>query len=230
MHVHLPKPLHGWRAFVGEVGIIVVGVLIALGAEQIVETMSWRNHVTQARGDLRAELESDLAAAQERIEFAPCVARRMDQMDELIDHPPAYRWQLLPGHILVPIRVWSSAQWESALATGAVAHMRSGERAQYTQIYSLVTGLRPILSSEFESVTELYLLEHGGPLSEASQDRLRADVARIRGFNMIIVVASAELSRQVHAAGINLSAEDRRQLKNEVCAMPHDTLAHLLAR
>ena len=38
MHVHLPKPLHGWRAFVGEVGIIVLGVLIALGAGQIAES------------------------------------------------------------------------------------------------------------------------------------------------------------------------------------------------
>ena len=28
MHFHLPKPLHGWRAFAGEVGIIVIGVLI----------------------------------------------------------------------------------------------------------------------------------------------------------------------------------------------------------
>jgi len=26
MHVHLPKSLHGWRAFAGEVGIIVMGV------------------------------------------------------------------------------------------------------------------------------------------------------------------------------------------------------------
>ena len=33
MHFHLPKPLHGWREFVGEVAIIVLGVLIALGAE-----------------------------------------------------------------------------------------------------------------------------------------------------------------------------------------------------
>jgi hypothetical protein len=31
MHFHLPKPLHGWREFIGEVGIIVIGVLIALG-------------------------------------------------------------------------------------------------------------------------------------------------------------------------------------------------------
>lgn len=36
MHFHLPKPLHGWREFAGEVGIVVFGVLIALGAEQVV--------------------------------------------------------------------------------------------------------------------------------------------------------------------------------------------------
>lgn len=39
MHFHMPKPLHGWREFAGEVGIIVIGVLIALGAEQVVETV-----------------------------------------------------------------------------------------------------------------------------------------------------------------------------------------------
>ncbi len=30
MHLHLPKPLHGWREFPGEVGIIVIGVPLAL--------------------------------------------------------------------------------------------------------------------------------------------------------------------------------------------------------
>jgi hypothetical protein len=42
MRVHLPKPLHGWRAFVGEVGVIVLGVLIALGAEQMVQDFQLR--------------------------------------------------------------------------------------------------------------------------------------------------------------------------------------------
>ena len=45
MHFHLPKPLHGWRQFAGEVGIIVVGVLIALGAEQLVASWHWRSEV-----------------------------------------------------------------------------------------------------------------------------------------------------------------------------------------
>ena len=36
MHFHLPKPLPGWREFLHEVPIIVLGGLIALGFEQVV--------------------------------------------------------------------------------------------------------------------------------------------------------------------------------------------------
>jgi hypothetical protein len=49
MHFHLPKPLHGWREFAGEVGIIDNGVLIALGAEQVVETVHGNSEVRQFR-------------------------------------------------------------------------------------------------------------------------------------------------------------------------------------
>ena len=34
MHFHLSKPLHGWPQLAGEIGIIVVGVLIALGTSR----------------------------------------------------------------------------------------------------------------------------------------------------------------------------------------------------
>ena len=55
MHIHLPKPLHGWREFVGEVGIIVIGVLIALGAEQTIEALHHRSQVHDAIDKLHAE-------------------------------------------------------------------------------------------------------------------------------------------------------------------------------
>lgn len=35
MHVHMPKPLHGWRASIGEVGIIVLGVLMLLACAPV---------------------------------------------------------------------------------------------------------------------------------------------------------------------------------------------------
>jgi type II secretory pathway pseudopilin PulG len=66
MHVHLPKPLHGWRAFVGEVGIIVLGVLIALGAEQLVEAVHWRQETQIAREALNAEASGNLISAAGR--------------------------------------------------------------------------------------------------------------------------------------------------------------------
>ena len=56
MHFHLPKPLHGWREFAGEVGIIVLGVLIALGFEQVVEDVHWRGEVREAKAALAAAL------------------------------------------------------------------------------------------------------------------------------------------------------------------------------
>jgi hypothetical protein len=73
MHFHLPKPLHGWRAFLGQVGIIVLGVLIALGAEQIVQGIHERYLERQALDHIRGELAYDSAFAAERIAIGDCM-------------------------------------------------------------------------------------------------------------------------------------------------------------
>lgn len=64
MHFHLPKPLHGWREFAGEVGIIVIGVLIALGAEQLVEDWRWHERLAAAQKTIDFELNSQLDYSQ----------------------------------------------------------------------------------------------------------------------------------------------------------------------
>jgi hypothetical protein len=72
MHIHLPKPLHGWREFVGEVGIIVIGVLLALGAEQAIEALHHRSQVHEMTDKLhdesvenRSPLNLDLVGLQQ---------------------------------------------------------------------------------------------------------------------------------------------------------------------
>lgn len=37
MYFHISRPLHGWHAFISEVGIIVLRVPIASSAEQLAE-------------------------------------------------------------------------------------------------------------------------------------------------------------------------------------------------
>ena len=56
MHIHLAKPLHGWRALAGEIEIIVVGVLIALSAEQFAEFVHDRAQVSAWRGGAQRQL------------------------------------------------------------------------------------------------------------------------------------------------------------------------------
>ncbi|HEY3814502.1 MAG TPA: hypothetical protein VGL66_14870 [Caulobacteraceae bacterium] len=46
MEIHKPKPWHGWLEFAKEIGTIVIGVLLAIGAEQMVEVL---HHRAQAR-------------------------------------------------------------------------------------------------------------------------------------------------------------------------------------
>src|SRR5436309_9326326 len=85
MHVHLPKPLHGWRALVGEVGIIVVGVLIALGAEQVVEAIHWTREVASAREALGYEIADSVGQGYEREHIYDCVEQRLDTLAAIVD-------------------------------------------------------------------------------------------------------------------------------------------------
>lgn len=77
VHFHLPKPLHRWREFSGEVGIIVVGVLIALSFEQVVSSVHDRASAAETRDSIRAETEHNLSLILRRQETEGCMERRM---------------------------------------------------------------------------------------------------------------------------------------------------------
>src|SRR5258707_11760041 len=90
MQVHLPKPLHGWRAFAGEVGVIVLGVLIALGAQQVAEAWQWRDKVSRAEAAMRLELaEDDGPQAFGRLIIAPCLDAEIARVHDGAGRVPA---------------------------------------------------------------------------------------------------------------------------------------------
>ena len=69
---HKSYPVRSWREFIKEIGIIVIGVLIALGAEQTAEALHWRHKVEEADGAMRLELPMSSVARARR----PRSARR----------------------------------------------------------------------------------------------------------------------------------------------------------
>jgi hypothetical protein len=153
MRFHLPKPLHGWREFVGEVGIIVLGVLIALGAEQAVETMHQRSEVDQLRQSLRAEL-ADSRARWEHMRTADgCSAKRLDALNQWLAKAPkdATLQQAFPFFL------WSmhSSAWDIAKSNPAINQLPVRERLTLASLYAGIDNFRGYFDIQRADVVQL---------------------------------------------------------------------------
>lgn len=144
MHVHLPKPLHGWREFIGEVGIIVLGVLIALGAEQVIEELHSRNEVKQTREALDAELGHNFASFDYRIGIQPCADARLNELQEIIERDGRGERVPLKHDFYSPITMaLRFAIWDTATGDGK-SRMPLKVKLQYAMLYDIFQAYQKI--------------------------------------------------------------------------------------
>ena len=219
MHVHLPKPLHGWRAFAGEVGIIVIGVLIALGAQQVVETINGNSQVREFRGAVDDELAYDLGSYKQRLLLTPCVQARLVELDHVIASDRA-------GH---PIRMHGLSHWPVSFSlrtsvwtgrTGDVeARMPLQTRLAYAKIYDDLANFDVHRVDERNAWMELGEFDDATNLSNAELMRLRGLVSKLRWIDGIILANWPEEAERGEALGI-FPMRDRRDpvLDKRVCA------------
>lgn len=217
MHVHLPKPLHGWRAFVGEVGIIVIGVLIALGAEQLVEQAHRRQEAAQADKIIRSELAFNLGRLQSRWQIRSCVDARISQIERLLD--TAVTQPKLHGSIWIGRpQYWTlqTSRWEAESQAGRAALIDRRELAQYGFIYALMRDTENEMMVEQTDWAKLRMLERLHSLDEPTLADLNAAVqdARYRGWRVARI--SSEIS--TGANELNLAAiPNSRPASQSVC-------------
>jgi hypothetical protein len=149
MHFRLPKPLHGWREFAGEVGIIVLGVLIALGAEQIVERVHQQQEGVQAERVIRNEIGINLGRLESRTGIYDCVRRRLDEVQKLLDGTTSNPDFKSPGWIGRP-QYWSflNSRWEAESQAGRTALIDPGRLSQYGGMYNRMQNLLNEMDAE----------------------------------------------------------------------------------
>jgi hypothetical protein len=81
MRIRLFTPIDGWRKFLGEIGVVVLGVVIALAAGEVVETIHGNNEVASAKEALRAELNHNLGAIAFLQNQQACLDQRLDEIE-----------------------------------------------------------------------------------------------------------------------------------------------------
>ena len=219
MHVSLPKPLHGWRQFAGEVGIIVVGVLIALGAEQLVTTWHWRSEVRQTDQRLVREMGINLANAYERFAIDPCLRPRLAELrDQLLVAGTDWSGSRatfandvyhsgFPSVYRTPSRPWSQASWRTALSGETLDHFSAERVNAFSALHDDLDELNQTQAEEIQASATLGDLAFAGPISAANRRDDLKTVARLDALDARMLYLARLLIDEARAAGISPDAQ-----------------------
>lgn len=156
MPLKIPTPLHGWRVFAGEVGVIVLGVLIALGAQQVVDNFQWREEVRRTEAALADEIAKSMVDAAERHMVDRCLRGRTSDLiakvsesgSEWVANPMPVAQTgtavpvAAPATYRTPTRDWSDHVWQAAKSSGVLTHMPRERVSAYANIYAVIGILR----------------------------------------------------------------------------------------
>ena len=198
MHFHRPKPLHGWRAFVGEVGIIVVGVLIALGAEQLVEKEHWRGEVAAERHSLLQEANDNVSAIAARQAQQPCVDRRLAEIRLVLERHHRGQPLGLTGEIGRPSSESSArGTWQIALAGQALPHMTDEEKLAFSDSFTNFELWNRIIIEEKAIWLRLAPLNMPDLLSEEDWSGIRSAYADAVAYNDHVRILAPWMEKQV---------------------------------
>jgi hypothetical protein len=187
MHIHLPKPLHGWRELVGEVGIIVIGVLIALGAEQLVEWRHWQHEAEETRAALRVELARAFGSFQFILARQDCADRRLDQLEAWLDESHEGDRPNFAGPIGVPSRYTIlTGAWEVAKSGQAAWRMPLKERLRFAHLYGAIQAFSDEAELGHEAWQGLDGYGNAEPVNHDDRVRMRGLIAAARHSSAMV--------------------------------------------
>ena len=160
MQFQLPKPLHGWRVFVGEIAIIVVGVLIALAAQQVVESWSWQQKVAAAEQTMNEEIKNSLLGVAELNRLEKCSTTQLEAMQDAIarNDPVKARQILVRGTAFGVSRLWADNAFEATLSAQVSDHLGAEKLKSYSQVYQMIRQIRKIQETNGSAAADLGVL------------------------------------------------------------------------
>jgi hypothetical protein len=176
MDIHKPKPWRGWSELVKEIGTIVIGVLIALGAEQGVEWLHWRHAVDDARAGMARDAKNIIDEAGLRESQSSCLAREFTTLRALLDRAgQTGRLDAVSGVSEPPRSPWTLSSYDAVVSGGSLPHMAVDERSHLTGMSIWSGYLQRNRDEEVRAWNTLRTLEGPGrPIGENEVHALRS--------------------------------------------------------
>lgn len=197
------RPAHGWRAFAGEVGVIVLGVLIALAAQQAAQAFNERQQAGGTRTALTNEIKESLGVLELRRAAQPCIDKRLKELRGLVDE-----WGRT-GSYKTP-RWVSQATWfgigtqrfDAAESAGRLALLPPEEQYRMGFVHSGLTAFRFTQNDEIGAWATLRMLQSGADaLAASDRTAIRVALQQASTLNYIMKIRTGQTLEQAAKYG-----------------------------
>lgn len=204
MHIHRPKGLTGLREILTEIGVIVIGIAIALGGEQALE--AWHNHrlVEHGQAALRANFTLLLRWNAELEATKGCVADRVREVRAILDSAGARHELPRIGPMPKPVpHPWELSAWDEMVASQAASHIPPDQAFLIAGIAHSARNAQVVDYGEVDAWSELGALS-GAPrhFSEGEEASLRAALARAQNQSELLRIFGPTIQARILKTGL----------------------------
>ena len=180
------RPPHGWNAVAWELGIVTLGVLIALGAQQWAEARSWDSKVAASKAALREELKEHYNYAVEFRVVYPCLKAQVDALRNrvissgpVLDPAPIYHEPHNEYVFRLPDKFYPTDAWQEAISDGTVQRFDPSIRRQFAGHYASLERLARLNLANNETDETLMALARRMPLDPSVRFNIVGQIERL---------------------------------------------------
>jgi hypothetical protein len=188
-----PKPWHDWRNDARELAIVVVGVLIALLAQQVVEGWEWNDKVAAAERAMKHEMLFDNGPQlYQRAVMHPCAVQRLDAIRAAVEQDtPRAQITALVDSYWVQYFSYDSIAHDAANGSDVASHMPPKTMDLYAIVYTQMPAMSRNSEREAADLAQLRAVSRsGGMLDSMERGKILSTVEALRSEDHLMWLVS----------------------------------------
>lgn len=211
-------PPNGWKAVGWELVIVTIGVLIALAAQQAIDSSNRRSEAQSFRTAVDSELTDGLGRYVYRLREDRCVNDRLDQLEQWLEGWRTGKPRALRTMISAPLSGPAGTSVWQTRDPDVVAHMPSGLKLAYASLYDEIANYEVQRLDERMTWFELAQFDRATSLNNDGMMRLQGLITRARWRAENIVINTNTFVKQAGKLGLRAPADAlRADLPKELC-------------
>lgn len=204
------KPPNGWNAVGWELAIVTVGVLVALGAQQLANDWNAKRNARAAIAAIRTEVGDDYASSVEWRVVQPCILAQIDRLQlrltnsgNRLEPAPVYSEPGYKSYVLrMPSKGYVSSAWNAAVADGVISRLPPGLRRNLSWHYAQTEALRDMTDRNESDSARIFSLSRPMPLDPSVRFGLMRSLDELRGRVQFMGLVSGQVLNFVVEAGM----------------------------